>query len=79
MNQNKPCEVEGCDGIYLDTVTKYVNRFTVRNDEENSYITSEEYVLLEDKKGFHAVISTTCDKCGDDLNDRLIQFIRKNF
>lgn len=79
MKQNKLCEVEECDGIYIDTVTRYVNRFAVRNDKEKAYVTPEEYALLEDKKGFHAVISTACNKCGDDLNDRLVQFIRSTF
>lgn len=78
MNQNKPCQVAECDGSYSDTITEYVNRFIVRGDREKAYVTPEEYVLLQDKKGFHAVISTVCSKCGDDLNARLVQFIRGN-
>ena len=39
----------------------------------------EEYNLLEDKKGYCAVVSQHCDLCNDDLDKRLVSFINENF
>ena len=68
----KNCEVKDCKGQYEDKILYYIKR-RIRNK-----ISIEEYNNLDDKKGYVQVISTHCNFCNDDLDKRLVDFIRSN-
>lgn len=67
------CEVEGCTGKYITNILYYMN---LRS--RNNQITIEEYKQLESKKGYVGVVDQRCDVCNDDLDKRLLSFIREN-
>lgn len=75
MNQNKPCEVEGCTGTYQEKIVSYCNLRKVGTDEYR--ISVDDYHKLETKKGYNRVVATHCDTCDDDLDKRLIEFCRQ--
>ena len=68
-----PCEVEGCTGKYITNVLYYI-----KLRSRNNQITIEEYKQLESKKGYVGVVDQRCNVCNDDLNKRLVSFIREN-
>ena len=68
-----PCEVEGCTGKYITNVLYYI-----KLRSRNNKITIEEYKQLESKKGYVDVVDQRCDVCNDDLDKRLVSFIREN-
>ena len=76
MSNNKPCEVENCSGTYVTHVLSYSNLRKVKTDKYN--ISVEEYNSLPelDKRGYHRVVESRCNVCNDNLDDRLIDFIR---
>lgn len=76
MNK-KDCEVEGCNGIYETKTIYYINRHKRGTDEYQ--VSIEDYNKLKDTKGHHAVISTYCNKCNDDLNNRLINMTNSHY
>ena len=75
MNQNKPCEVEGCTGTYQEKTVDYCNLMKVGTDEYR--ISVDDYHKLETKKGYHRVVATHCSICDDDLDVRLIEFCKQ--
>lgn len=77
MNQDKPCEVEGCEGTYTETLIGYCNLLKVNTPEY--MISVNDYHKLETKRNYHAVISTECSLCKDDLDERLREFCQNLF
>ena len=75
MNQNKPCEVEGCTGTYQEKTVDYCNLMKVGTDEYR--ISVDDYHKLETKRGYHRVVATHCSICDDDLDVRLIEFCKQ--
>lgn len=67
------CEVEGCTGNYVTTTLHYLKLCS-----RDTTITIEEYKALESKKGYVGVIDQRCNVCNDDLDKRLVSFIREN-
>ena len=67
------CEVEGCTGKYITNVLYYI-----KLRSRNNQITIEEYKQLESKKGYVGVVDQRCNVCNDDLDKRLVSFIREN-
>ena len=68
-----PCEVESCTGKYITNVLYYI-----KLRSRNNKITIEEYKQLESKKGYIGVVDQRCNVCNDDLDKRLVSFIREN-
>lgn len=77
MNQNKPCEVTDCQGTYVETVIGYCNLTKVHTPDY--MISVDDYHKLDTKKGYHAVVSTECSLCRDDLDKRLHNFCQNLF
>lgn len=73
----KHCEVKSCKGVYEESIIYYCNLRLVNTP--NYTITKEEYEKLEDKSNYHPVISERCSECNDDLETRLLNFIKENF
>ncbi len=71
------CEVKNCDGTYIRKIVSYSNLCKVNTPEYNLSI--EDYEKLDNKKGYHSVVSEHCNVCNDDLELRLISFIHNNF
>lgn len=76
MNQNKNCEVKDCTGKYQEKTISYVNLRAVNTKDYE--ISVNDYYKLFPKTGYHPVVSTLCDTCGDDLDLRLVSFINNN-
>ena len=74
---NKKCEVKDCTGNYIRTVLSYANLKAVHTPDYE--VSIEEYSKLENKKGYNAVTSYCCSVCNDNLDKRLVSFIRQNF
>lgn len=76
MNQGKNCEVENCTGKYQEKTISYINLRAVNTKDYE--ITVNDYNQLQTKEGYHPVIDTLCDNCGDDLGLRLVNFVKEN-
>lgn len=76
MNENKQCEIKDCIGKYQEKIISYVNLKFVNTD--NYEISVNDYYKLQTKRGYHPVVSTLCDVCGDDLDSHLVNFIHNN-
>lgn len=70
------CKVENCIGKYQEKTISYVSLHAVNTEDYE--ITVNAYNQLQTKEGYHPVIDTLCDICGDDLDKRLINFIQQN-
>lgn len=73
---SQKCEVENCIGTYVRKTISYINLRKVNIPEYN--ISIEDYEKLDNKKGYHGVVSEKCNVCEDDLQDRLCAFIKEN-